>query len=543
MTLQGVMVCGMIFSIYKKKQLGRLAMYGGKQKKNKFEKRTEKNKEDAAKRKAQLVNKIKTVNHKRELELAEKKEPLKKDDVTVKLIHGLKDTIKKNNETFQKERSELKAAIDALTSENGKLKANLLTKEIESEEEIKVLKKQLSSMKSTTAKTLDAEVSAVISAKTEQYATKNHNILSEISNKQIKALDRLNSKNDAAISLMKKEIATFNQQLKTLQVEHVASKRKATVEAFDILKEQKDEIKHLNEVVARLRSELNEEKKQHDALKKELNNGGQWLNVEKVGAKNLINVLMAYVTPKNVRKLDTLNLLVARYNRLVEGSKLLDIWHVCEGEIHIEDKTPYLMIDGKQYPITDLNGFIHIAQGMKFEALRQKFSGAIRLTFETPLDKPYVSSVVHVKEVKETAVITEADLENKNKLKAALKGRRILIVSWHNMSRYIAEFKKYGAKVKVLDSKKHNSQIIEALFSTRYDASYLFFDGVEHGIYYAVMKKLKGYQTPPEHIRLMFESSPSQTLEDAFMLFEGTKKKSPFSSLKRHAKTRDYDDR
>jgi len=502
---------------------------------NYISKQQEKNKELLLKKKEELLTKIKE-SSKTENNI-EKIEPDIQTKQQDKLVAGLYKTIKKNKQNYLAEQKKHLNYIADLKDENKSLEnrlKNAIKKIIQLNEEVY----RLENTPKLVENSEEITSQIMIERKIDALKGRQKEVINSIKSDQNKLISKVMDANEKSQSDILSQLEILTKKLSNLEVKHETDKVNAVVESFDRVKSYQLEIKSLKNQIKSMNKTYDELLQNHQNLKVEMKNANKWLNIKKAGPKTLLHILSTFLTPKHFRKLDDLVQIVNRYNKLVESSKVLDIWQICVGVIKIIDQVPYIEVENELLPITDLNGFIHLKDGQRYEGLYQKFSRVVKLTYEFK-----ESVVLDIKEpVNKIAkpvvpIITEETFKQKEIVKTVLKGRKVLLISWHNMSSYVDMLSKYGAKVKVMDSKKHQNQVLSSLFSNKYDIAYLFINGVEHSKYYAAMKQLKNHKTIPEQIRLVFSPNPDEILEDALIVLDGKKKRNSFSMLFKYEKS------
>jgi hypothetical protein len=492
-----------------------------------FDKKYQKAKGQSQDKKQELLNRLKIKSEQKQAEIHQNIPPL---DQTIikqkdKIIQELKKKLATRETDYQKEfannrqkfstyEREIKDLHQTIRMKNEKI--HYLTQENANLPHTEPLDtKTINNLEHLISKQLQKEVSGQLARLTQ----KNVFLLNEINRLNQEKNQEMNQR----VEQLSQDIRKIGRQQKHLQIEAVTG-------TFNEIKDYKNQIQQLKTHKKDLERNLKISQGELTLFKEEIKKGGL-IRTKNLTPPTIISWLTQALTPSNWQQYETLTRLTQRYNHVVDESEVVDIWTRHVGVIRLIDGVCYLRVEGKNHKVTDENGFLLLKDGQKFEATIQKFSGATRLHYRFSEEEVIDAKIPSVKKATYEKQITPEDLENERLLTKALKDRRILLVSWHNMGSYVGLFKKYGAKVKVLDSKKHDKQITDAMFSKKYDLTYLFINGVDHGTYWATMKKFKSYDNPPQRVRLTFKPNPEEVLNDAFMTLVGTQKRSALAVL------------
>jgi hypothetical protein len=462
--------------------------------------------------KSALLSKLKE-QRKQASDRADVSSNIQSADEKGKIIQKLKAKHLQREQEISKEFANYNERIRELTQQN-----ELLKKQVETiEQEKETLQKELETKQNQPI--VDTHVGEDVLEIIQKETSKQLARISEKYQAHINSMDatgkRLQQNYEQKIDLLVNQI----QKIQTVQEQREVSVAEGAVKS----------LRKLDGEVANRQGEINRLKNEIEKMKEA---DEQKVDVHSIRPQTLILWLIEHLTPSNWSQYMSLFRLTDRFNQVGEETKTLNIWEKMVGKIIVKNGKTYIQSDGDRFEVTDFNGFSEIHSGDVYEAVVQKHTKVVRLLFNSTKDKKkqLLAENTYRKE-KSIKKLTIEDIENEKLLKKTLKGRKIVLISWHNMSTYVNYFERYGAKVKVLDSKKNDNQIIPTMFSNRFDLSYLFIDGVDHGTYWAAMKKLKSYRIPPESVRLTYSPNPKEVLQDAFLTLAGTKKKSALSIL------------
>ncbi|SJZ72558.1 hypothetical protein SAMN02745116_01270 [Pilibacter termitis] len=499
-----------------------------------FDKDYKKSKEQSINAKATLLEKMK----KRQKQKEESKGNSQENDSL--LIKGLE----KKDEIIRK----LKQEKEEIYQEKNTLVREFQEQLRESQEKIERLEQQLEEEKELNKRMeterITQDLSFELDRKTEEQMK--YFLSKVIQEETNKSLNRFVAKGNELLSKqsLKWERDSASILTKTQRLEHETLQIKESMQHESKQIQEKMEDLQKNSVETSLAKysaleekvhKLESERERHISKLQEYRNG-EWFNLKELAPSVLISWLLTLLSPKNTERFSLLPKLVERYNQMFETSPKVDIWEEVRGEILVRGEYVYLVVEEQCYLLQDLNGFEPLQDKDEFLASIQRYSHQVKLLKKLEklekIEEILPAKPAPRKRKKEIVKqISQEELENKRKLRKVLQGKKVALISWHNMSSYVIQLSNYGIKTKVLDSKKHPTQVISTLFSEKYDYTYLFIQGVDHPTYWKAMKKYKSYETPPESVRITYNPNPDEIVHDMYISSVGKKKESSLSVL------------